>query len=145
MRYWDTSAVLPLVIDEPETARAKRLADEDPAIAAWWATRTECLSALARLRRDEKITSEDEARTKRLLLQLTGQWTEIAPGQRLRERAERLLSVHPLQATDAFQLAAALLWARGRTAGRGFVSFDDRLRKAAAREGFDVLPENGPA
>jgi len=145
VRYWDTSAVLPLVIDEPETARAKRLADEDPAIAAWWATRTECLSALARLRRDEKITSEDEARTKRLLLQLTGQWTEIAPGQRLRERAERLLSVHPLQATDAFQLAAALLWARGRTAGRGFVSFDDRLRKAAAREGFDVLPENGPA
>jgi len=145
VRYWDTSAVLPLVIDEPETARAKRLADEDPAIAAWWATRTECLSALARLRRDEKITSEDEARTKRLLLQLTGQWTEIAPGQRLRERAERLLSVHPLQAADAFQLAAALLWTRGRTAGRGFVSFDDRLRRAAAREGFDVLPENGPA
>ena len=144
MRYWDTSAVLPLIIDEPETARAKRLADQDPAIAAWWATRTECMSALARLRRDETINSEDEARTKRLLLQLAGQWTEIAPGTRLRERAERLLSVHPLRASDAFQLAAALLWARGKTAGRGFVSFDDRLRRAAAREGFDVLPENGP-
>jgi len=37
VRYWDTSAVLPLLIDESETARAKRLVDEDPAIAAWWA------------------------------------------------------------------------------------------------------------
>jgi predicted nucleic acid-binding protein len=143
MRFWDTSAVVPLVIDEPESVRAKRLVDDDPAIAAWWATRTECMSALARLRRERKISSEDEARTKRLLLALAAEWTEIAPGDRLRERAERIFAAHPLRAGDASQLAAALLWARGKTSGRSFVSFDERLRRAAAREGFDVAPDDG--
>jgi predicted nucleic acid-binding protein len=106
----------------------------------WWTTRTECVSALARLRRAATLDAPDEARTKGLLLQLSANWTEIAPARRLRDRAERLLSVHALRAADAFQLAAALVWSRGRTTGRGFVSFDDRLRAAAAREGFDVLP-----
>jgi predicted nucleic acid-binding protein len=140
VRFWDTSAVIPLVIDEPESHRAKRLADDDPAIVAWWATRTECMSALARLRRDGVVSANDETRTKRLLLRLAAEWTEIAPGSRLRERAERVLAVHPLRAGDAFQLAAALLWARGKTSRRELVSFDTRLREAASREGFDVLP-----
>ncbi len=140
MRFWDSSAVVPLLIQEPETTRVKRLAEDDPAIAVWWATRTECVSAIARLRRAATLDAPDEVRTKRLLLQLSASWTEIAPAQRLRDRVERLLSVHAIRAADAFQLAAALVWSRGRTTGRGFVSFDDRLRAAAAREGFDVLP-----
>jgi hypothetical protein len=145
VRFWDTSAIIPLLVEEPETTRAKRLVREDPAIAAWWATRTECLSAVARLRREEKMDSGDEARTQRLLLQLSARWTEIGPGHRLRDRAERLLAVHPLRAADAFQLAAALLWARGKTAERRFVSLDGRLRQAAGREGFRVLPDDEPA
>jgi hypothetical protein len=142
VRFWDSSAVVPLLIQEPETTRAKRIVVNDPAIAVWWATRTECMSALARLRRQEKLDARDEARTRRLLSQLSAEWTEIAPTTRLRDRAERLLSVHALRAADAFQLAAALLWSRGKTSGRKLVSFDDRLRAAAAREGFDVLPDN---
>jgi predicted nucleic acid-binding protein len=145
VRFWDSSAIVPLLIEEPETARARQVAEEDPAIAVWWATRTECVSALARLRRDEKMDAGDEARTRRLLFQLSAEWTEIAPGKRLRDRAERLLSVHALRAADAFQLAAALLWSRGKTTGREFVSFDDRLREAAVREGFDMLPRDDPS
>jgi predicted nucleic acid-binding protein len=53
--------------------------------------------------------------------------------------------VHALRAADAFQLAAALLWSRGKTTGREFVSFDDRLREAAVREGFDMLPRDDPS
>lgn len=140
MRFWDSSAVVPLLVEEPATARAKRIAQEDPAIAVWWATRTECVSALARLLRKENIDSDDEAHTRGLLVQLSAEWTEIAPGKRLRDRAERLLAVHPLRAADAFQLAASLVWCRGKTTGRAFVSFDGRLRTAARREGFDVSP-----
>ncbi|MGH7858775.1 MAG: type II toxin-antitoxin system VapC family toxin, partial [Candidatus Binatia bacterium] len=109
MRFWDTSAVVPLLVDEPESARARRLAKDDPAIVAWWATRTECMSALARLRRERTIDPDGEARTRTLLLQLVEQWSEVSPGKRLRARAERLLSVHPIRAADAFQLAAALV------------------------------------
>jgi hypothetical protein len=61
--------------------------------------------------------------------------------ERLRDRSERLLGVHSLRAADAFQLAAALVWSRGQTPAHAIVSLDERLRLAAAREGFRILPE----
>jgi hypothetical protein len=67
---------------------------------------------------------------------------EIQPGDELRAAAIRLLAVHPLRAADAMQLASALMWAGERPARSGFVSFDTRLREAAAHEGFLVLPES---
>ena len=141
MRFWDTSAVVPLLVIEPASATVRRLADADPALVAWWATRTECISALARRRREGQLTARSEAATRRALDALAGSWSEILPGDGLRQRAERLLAVHPLRAADAFQLAAALVWARGEPRGRTLVSFDDRLREAAEREGFEVVPE----
>jgi hypothetical protein len=65
---------------------------------------------------------------------------EVLPSEILRRRSERLLAVHALRATDAFQLAAALPWSRGEPAARAFVSLDERLREAARREGFRILP-----
>jgi predicted nucleic acid-binding protein len=75
-----------------------------------------------------------------LLEALASAWIEIQPTGNLRGTAERLLAVHPLRAADAFQLAAALQWCRGQTAGMSIVSFDDRLRDAAHKEGFNLLP-----
>jgi predicted nucleic acid-binding protein len=119
----------------------RRLTDTDSSLVVWWATRTECISALARRRREGRLRAADEAQARRLLAALAATWSEVSPSERLRQRAERLLAVHAVRAADAFQLAAALLWARGETAGHAFVSFDDRLREAAGREGFHVLPE----
>ena len=65
---------------------------------------------------------------------------EVDPSNQLRDRAARLLDLHPLRAADALQLAAALDWCEERTAGAGFVCLDQRLRAAATREGFDVYP-----
>jgi len=107
----------------------------------WWATRTECLSALARRRRDRQLSAPVEQRARRVLVALAAEWSEVLPSETLRQRSERLLLVHALRAVDAFQLAAALLWSRGETAAHAVVSFDDRLREAARREGFEVLPE----
>jgi len=64
----------------------------------------------------------------------------VLPSESLRQRSERLLSVHALRAADAFQLAAALLWARGDTARHALVTLDERLRDAAGREGFRLEP-----
>ena len=72
---------------------------------------------------------------------LASEWEEVQPGERIRVTAERLLAVHPLRAADALQLAAAMAWRGELTRAAGFVCFDERLRDAAAREGFDVLPE----
>jgi predicted nucleic acid-binding protein len=141
VRFWDTSAIVPLLVVEPATAGVRRSLDSDPAIVVWWATRTEALSALARQARDGGLGASPAARARTVLDALSAAWSEIAPSEQLRARAERLLRVHALCAGDAFQLSAALLWSRGQTTGRGFVSLDDRLRDAAGREGFRVLPD----
>ncbi len=141
MKFWDTSAIVPLCVLEPATPQVRRLVDADPALVVWWATRTECVSALARRRRDRHVSAPVEQRARHVLAALAAEWSEVLPSESLRQRGERLLSVHTLRAADAFQLAAALLWSRGDTPSHAVVSFDDRLREAARREGFQVLPE----
>jgi predicted nucleic acid-binding protein len=67
-------------------------------------------------------------------------WSEIQPGEGVRQRAERALMVHPLRAADALQLAAALVWAEDAPRGLELVCLDANLAEAAAKEGFTVLP-----
>jgi hypothetical protein len=55
-----------------------------------------------------------------------------------------LLAVHSIRAADAFQLAAASVWARDDPAGNTFVCLDDRLREPVSREGFQLLPQPEP-
>lgn len=140
MRFWDTSAVVPLCVTEPATATVRAIVDADPALIVWWATRTECVSAFARRRREGLLSLATEQQAGALLATLATVWSEIQPSEGLRARAERLLGVHSIRAADAFQLAAALLWTQGATRGHHFVSFDQRLREAAAQEGFSILP-----
>jgi predicted nucleic acid-binding protein len=140
VRFWDTSAVVPLLVVEPATDALRPLVTADPSLVVWWATQTECVSALSRRRREGVLSERDHAAARSVLDALRTAWSELLPSNVVRQRAERLLGTHALRAADAFQLAAALLWARGETTGRGFVSFDERLRQAAAVEGFDVLP-----
>ena len=58
MRFWDSSALVPLCVDEPATDAALALLAEDPEVAVWWATPVECASALARLERDGAFVPE---------------------------------------------------------------------------------------
>lgn len=141
VRFWDTSAIVPLVVAEVASPTLRKLLEADQGLVVWWATRTESVSALARQRRSGVLSAPQEVQARRVIRVLEGAWTEVSPSQTLRDRAERLLGVHPLRAADAFQLAAALLWSRGSTAGRAFVCLDDRLRGAASQEGFEVAPD----
>jgi hypothetical protein len=141
VKFWDTSAIVPLCVSEPATPGVRRIASGDTALVVWWATRTECVSAFARRRREGQLAASAERQARRVLLALAAEWSEVLPGDPVRERAERLLGVHPLRAADAFQLAAALVWSRGETRACTIVSFDERLRAAAEREGFSVLPD----
>ena len=38
MRFWDASAIVPLLIAEPTTETMQAIAGEDPAMLVWWAT-----------------------------------------------------------------------------------------------------------
>jgi predicted nucleic acid-binding protein len=68
-------------------------------------------------------------------------WTEVGPSARVREHAARLVRVHVLRTGDAFQLAAAQVWAAQSPGVQELVTLDGRLREAALKEGFVVLPE----
>lgn len=140
MRFWDTSALIPLVLDEPTSPKMRVLHASDADLAVWWCSRVECMSAVARRLRENPVLGEQRAETLRLLAALFAAAYEITPSEALRRRAERLLNVHPLRAADAFQLAAALRWASERPSGAEFVCLDNRLREAAASESFLVLP-----
>lgn len=140
MRFWDASAVVPLCLEEPTTPTITALAKDDEDLIVWWGTPLECISALARRRRDGVLSADAERQARDTLALLSAAWSEIQPTLPLRQRAERLLAIHPLRAADALQLAAALIWVQEATAGAGFVSLDHTLREAAAREGFSVLP-----
>jgi hypothetical protein len=141
VKFWDASAVIPLLLREPNTHAIRKLLARDPGLVAWWGTPVECLSAFARLRRDGILTLGEERRLRGLMDRLAGEWTEVLPGNGVRTQAGRLLLRYPLRAGDSLQLAAAMVWADGNPGEREFVCLDRRLREAASREGFQVLPE----
>lgn len=143
MRFWDSSALVPLVAEESTTAAAEAVLDEDPEMALWWGSAVECTSAFARSQRLGEASPEVTRKSLGLLLAVRSSALEIEPSEEIRGRAMRLLTNHPLRAGDALQLAAALAWCE-KPAGTGFVCFDQRLREAAQREGFEVLPGLGP-
>ena len=117
MRFWDASAVVPLLIAEPTTAAMQALAADDPAMLVWWATEVECASALARLEREGGLDASAVVPAFNRLKQLAGGWHEVDPSDAVRETAVRLLRVHSLRTADALQLAAA--FARRSSRGGG--------------------------
>lgn len=138
MRFWDTSAIVPLVIVEGATRAALSCLREDGDLAVWWSTSVECASAIARLEREGMRTS-DVAEALVRLETLAAAWTEVEPQDEIREIAQRLLRVHPLRAADALQLAAAYLVAERRPSSLEVVTLDTRVASAAAKEGFTVI------
>ena len=118
MRFWDSSAITPTVVEEPTSGRMRTLVEDGSTIGVWWGTIVECTSAVARRERSGDLSPEDAADALVTLDRLAEDWAEIPPTDRLRDDARRVIRVHGLRAADAFQLAAA---------------------RAASREGFPVL------
>jgi predicted nucleic acid-binding protein len=146
VRFWDSSALIPLLVAEPMSAAVMRVYDLDPEIVAWWGTEAECVSALARLERDDSLSAPALAEALLRLEGLAKAWREVQPVTAVRTTAIRLLRVHPLRTVDAFQLAAAIVAAENHPASLQFVTLDDRLGQAAEREGFTFpRPDQEPA
>jgi predicted nucleic acid-binding protein len=139
VKFWDTSAIVPLLVEQTATSRMQALAAADPLLIVWWGTAVECASALARLERETVLDGRTARGALGRLAKLTEVWQEIEAGDLVRETATRLLRVHPLRAADSLQLAAAFVAAEGRPSTLDFVTLDDRLALAAQREGFIVV------
>ena len=115
MKFWDSSAIIPLCLKEQMSETVKSLIKSDEDLVVWWATRVECSSALSRRRREGVLSISAETKAKTILSTLSAERSEIQPSELVRQRAERLLAIHPLRSADTFQLAAALIWAQEAT------------------------------
>jgi uncharacterized protein len=140
MIFWDSSAILPLCLKEGMSPAMKKIALSDPDMVVWWGTRVECISALARRLRECTVGQDGERQFRSILNALSSQWSEVQPGGIVRQRAERLLMTHFLRVADAFQLAAALVWAGEIPSGLEVACLDVNLGKAFQKEGFTVVP-----
>jgi predicted nucleic acid-binding protein len=136
--FWDSSAIVPLCCSQAATATVRKLLREDRRVVAWWGTPIEARSAFARLAREGRLSDAERGRAIRLLDQIRQSWDEIQPSEQVRSIAETLPDRYGVRASDAAQLAAALVWCGERPRRRSFVCFDDRLAEAAAAAGFTV-------
>lgn len=138
MRYWDASALVPLVVSQPESELARGWLAADESIVTWVWTRTEIVSAIERLAREGLIDRRERRSSLEEFDRLAVDWDEVGDILAVRSRALRLLARHPLRAADAGQLAAAILIQEQIPGPLSFMCFDRRLELAAEREGLRI-------
>ena len=139
MKFWDGSAVVPLVLREPTSSVQEELLAADPQQWVWWGTELECVSAISQRERTGDLTTSEADEALDLLASLVVTWREVPPSDHVRRAARRLLRTHTLTAPDALQLAAAIAASENRPETLDLVTLDDRLALAASREGFRVV------
>jgi predicted nucleic acid-binding protein len=135
--FWDASALVPLCVNQTNSAAAKSLYDHYE-IVVWWGTSVEIASAVARLLRMSLIKRAEWNHALKIASILANTWFVIEPSVALRTKAEHLVQIYDLRAADAFQLAAALEWCKDTPGGEVFLTADERLLQAALLAGFDA-------
>ena len=139
MKFWDSSALVPLLVNEADTLRRAEVLKADAALAVWWGTAVECESALQRRVREGALDATGARQARERLAVLAAAWHEVPATAAVRTLAVRLLRTHPLRAADSLQLAAALVLAQAGLAELTFLSADMRLADAAEIEGLAVV------
>ncbi len=148
MKFWDTSALVPLIVDEPTTPAMRRVLSGDRDVVVWMLTSVELLSTLGRLGRMAPELADLLPGARLDVMDLFARWTAVTHVEGVRRLAERLVGVHPLSAADAMQLGAAILASGDRPETLDFVTLDQPLGRCAQLEGFHVIssiPPRGPS
>jgi predicted nucleic acid-binding protein len=140
MKFWDSSAIVPLVVNEEETDYCLKTLSHDQEMLIWCLSRLEVMSALCRQVRDKTLSDTEFQKAKTRMNDLIERAYEVKAIEKVKQRALRLLEVHPLRAADACQLASALVSSQEDPGRLTIVCFDQRLMKAAIKEGFIVNP-----
>ena len=140
MRYWDASALVPLVVAESDSESARTWLSEDDHIVTWVWTRTEIIGAIERRAREGALSRLQRRDVPERFNAFADSWDEVTEVLAVRSRATALLARHPLRAADAGQLGAALLVREQLASPLTFVCLDQRLSSAAELESLRVIP-----
>lgn len=127
-----------LVLHERESDVTAALWVEDADLYASLLGYAELRAAVSQAGRAGRVAPGHAPEARSRVEAVWGQVSSVDVDDALVRSAGDLAERHRLRAADAIHLASAI---RVRAAGTALVSFDHRLREAAAAEGFDVLPE----
>jgi predicted nucleic acid-binding protein len=140
MKFWDASAVVPLLLTEKQSDYCLQILKDDQDVLLWCLSRVEVVSAMTRRLREQSLTfGEFQSAKIRLQHILEGAY-QITALEKVMNRAVRLLEVHPLRAADACQLASVLVATQEDPDRVSLICLDERLKEAAIKEGFVVNP-----
>ena len=139
MRYWDASALVPLVVAEPASSLVRKWLAEDDRVVTWVWTHTEIINAIERRTREGSLSRIQRREVLGRFDAFASHWDEVTDILAVRSRANALLARHRLRAADAGQLGAALLVQEQLAGPLTFVCLDQRVALAAELEGLRVL------
>lgn len=138
--YLDTSALAKLYLEEEGSDQVREWAWAAEALATSRVALAELAAAIARRRREGDL-NDDESDSIRSAM--TEDWNHLVVVHLDEHRAADVAFGHELRGFDAIHLAAALQ-VRSSLSDIPvlFSCFDQRLNKAAAEQGFDVLGDD---
>ena len=139
MKFWDSSALVHLLVNQAKTEATVKVIEKDPVLAVAWTTEFECFSALCRLEREGKISARSFNEAHLRLKDLALSWNTVVLENEIGFEIKRILRLHPLRCADSIQLASAILVSNRLPHTLEFISFDEDLTEAASKEGFEVL------
>jgi predicted nucleic acid-binding protein len=142
VRFWDSSAVVPLIVAQAASAQVDGWLSEDPELALWTLTSVELASAIRRLVREGVLGEREANAAEARADELVKASHVIINVETVKSQARRLLRLHPLRAADAMQLAAGV--GVGGGASRGSThSHPGRPACARGRSRRLPCPESG--
>lgn len=133
--YFDTSALVPLIISEASTERCTRLWNESSRVVSVRLLYPEARAALAKARRMGRLTSVQLEHAVRELNSIIAEVDHVEVTADLAHMAGELAQAHDLRGYDAVHLAAALALADGDLV---VVTGDADLAAAAVVIGISV-------
>ncbi len=136
--YLDTSALVKLFIDEPDTHRIARLLQDADAVFTHIITYAETRAALAKAVRMRRISDATHRDYKAALEVYWKNLDLIAPQMAHIRQAGEFAERYGLRGYDSVHLAAAA-WLFEQSASLMFACFDHHLNKAASALGMEIL------
>lgn len=138
MSFWDSSAIVPLCVNELLSQNARLNWRRFSEHFVWTECPVEISSAIARRCREGSIDAVEMSKAEARLRVIETKWATVESENRLTELARTFPTIYGLKSLDSPQLAAALIWCRELPKNKSFVSAGSRLLKAAEGVGFTV-------
>jgi uncharacterized protein len=133
--YFDTSAIIPLIVNEPSSDRCNRVWDESSRVVSVRLLYPEARAALAKAERMGRLSAAQRVAAIVELETIITQVDHIEVTEALAHRAGELAQAHGLRGYDAVHLAAASAVADSDVV---LVTGDSDLAKAANSIGIAV-------